>query len=92
MESENSQYGIRELEEVLKQKKAEEIVVMLAELSISTLSNSVENCCWFLEHYVLGHLSKESLKKHYAVLAKVAAACADSGRTRVVEVRTARTV
>jgi hypothetical protein len=82
----NSQYGIRELQEVLKNKKTDEIFAMLAELSISTLPNSVENCCWFLEHYVLAHISKESIKKHYALLAEVAAACADSATAHVVEV------
>ena len=82
----NCQHGVRELDEILRGKKGEEIFQILAELLTCGLPDRVESAFWLLENYVLTHVTKSSLKSNYALLARIASAYAEFGSTPIVQV------
>ncbi len=77
---------MRELEGVLGPKKPDEVVQILGELATCGAKDCIPNAFWLLEHYVLARFHDRSLRPHYPLLAKMAAAFTSEGADPVVQV------
>lgn len=80
------QYAINELEGIMKKKSTEEVFQLLGDFTMSDISESKECLFWFIEYYILTNIHPDSLRKHYSLLAKIALAYSELGRSPIIKV------